>query len=246
MFEIDNFSVRLEDKVIIKKSSMRINDGELHVIMGPNGAGKSTFAKALLSHPGFKISGRIKLDGKDITTLSPDEKAGKGVFLAFQNPEEIEGVRVSNFIRKIKTATSNEKKQDLDEMLEQRKELEKNAKLVGMNKEFIKRDLNVGFSGGEKKRMEMIQALSLNPKVMIFDEIDSGLDVDGVRIIAKTIEKMKDKKRCFLLITHYPRMLNYLKADYVHIMVDGKIIKSGDAKLAHEVEKKGYSQWVKS
>ncbi len=244
MFEIKKFSVSVDDKEIISSMDLKMEDGQTHVIMGPNGAGKSTFAKALLGYPALSVSGQVLVDGEDVTSLPTDERARKGLFLAFQNPEEVEGVKVGKFIRRAKAARSEEK-QGIDKMMEERKELEADARAVGMSPDFVRRELNVGFSGGEKKRMEMVQALSLKPKVIVLEEIDSGLDVDGVRLIAESLEKMKDGKRCFLLITHYPRMLRHLKADRVHIMVGGKLVQSGGSELAHEIEEKGYSEWVK-
>ena len=244
MFEIKDFSVSVEGKKIIDRISLSIKDGETHVIMGPNGAGKSTFAKALLGYPALESQGKIIIDGEDVSGLGTDERVRKGVFLAFQNPEEIDGVKISRFIRKAKTAGSDEK-QDINKMIKDSEELEQNAEKLGMGKELVGREVNVGFSGGEKKRLEMLQALSLKPKVLVLDEVDSGLDVDGVRLIAEALENMKDGKRCFLLITHYPRMLRHMKADYVHIMAGGKIVKSDGGELAHEIEEKGYSKWVK-
>jgi Fe-S cluster assembly ATP-binding protein len=243
MFELNDLSVSVGDKKIIKSLNLSLKDGETHVIMGPNGAGKSTLAEALLGHPALEVAGKIILDDEDITSLETDERARKGLFLAFQHPEEIEGVAISNFIRKARSASSEEK-QDLDKMLEEQKELEKNAQKLGIGPEFIRRDLNVGFSGGEKKRMEMLQAISLKPKVVVLDEVDSGLDVDGLRLIAKALEKMKDGKRCFLIITHYPRILRHLKADYVHIMVDGELVATDNESLAHEIEESGYSRYL--
>jgi Fe-S cluster assembly ATP-binding protein len=241
MFEIKGFSVSVEDKEIIRDINLSIQDGEIHVIMGPNGAGKSTLARALLGHPALSTSGKLLVDGDDVAKLGTDERAKKGLFLAFQHPEEIEGVTVSNFIRKASPAQGK----GMDAMLKRHEELERNAGRLGMGKEFVTRELNVGFSGGEKKRMEMLQLLSLKPKVVILDEVDSGLDVDGLRLIAKALEGMKDGKRCFLIITHYPRILKHLKADYVHIMVAGSIVKSDREQLAHDVEEKGYSPYLK-
>jgi Fe-S cluster assembly ATP-binding protein len=241
MFEIKGFSVSVGDKEIIKRLSISIKNGETHVIMGPNGAGKSTLARALLGHPDLTADGKLILDGEDISRFRTDERARKGLFLAFQHPEEIEGVTISNFVRK----ASSHEKPDMEAMLKQHKELEANASKLGMGKDFVKRDLNVGFSGGEKKRMEVLQALSLKPKVMILDEVDSGLDVDGLRLISKALDEMKDGKRCFLIITHYPRILRYLKADFVHIMVNGEIVETDGEKLAHDIEEKGYAPYMK-
>lgn len=241
MFEIKDLSVSVENKRIIQGLSLNINDGETHVIMGPNGAGKSTLAEALLGHPSLHVQGKIILDKKDISKLSTDERAREGLFLAFQNPEEIEGVTVSNFLRKAKFRENK----DLDLMITEHEELEKNAMKIGMGKDFVKRELNVGFSGGEKKRMEILQAISLKPKVLVMDEVDSGLDVDGLKLISEALENMKDGKRCFLIITHYPRILKHLKAEYVHILINGKIVKSGTEELAHEIEENGYTPYLK-
>ncbi|MBD3210731.1 Fe-S cluster assembly ATPase SufC [Candidatus Micrarchaeota archaeon] len=241
MFDIKQLSVSVGGKKVIRGLSLSLGDGEIHVVMGPNGAGKSTLAEALLGHPSLSVEGKIILDGEDITGMQTHERARKGLFLAFQHPEEIEGVTVSNFLRKAK---SSDKSQDIDEMVSEHKELERNAEKLGMKKDIVKRELNVGFSGGEKKRMEMLQALSLSPKVVMLDEVDSGLDVDGLRLVAKALEEMKDGKRCFLLITHYPRILRYIKADYVHIMVDGRIVKTDHEKLAHDVEERGYAPYL--
>jgi Fe-S cluster assembly ATP-binding protein len=211
--------------------------------MGPNGAGKSTLALALMGYPEFKISGSILFDGKDISKSKADERARMGMFLAFQHPQEIEGVKVSSFIRKAKGAQSSEK-QSLDKMIEDMKALEKTIKKAGLEKEFMQRELNVGFSGGEKKRLEIVQMMELKPKLAILDEIDSGLDVDGIKLVADAIKKMQDGKRSFLLITHYPRILKYLKPDFVHLIVKGKIVKSGGSELAKTLDEKGYKDYI--
>jgi len=244
MFEIKDLTVSVGDKKIIRDINLRLEDGETHVIMGPNGAGKSTFAEALLGHPDLEVSGSILVDGEDVTKLPTDERARKGLFLAFQHPEEIEGVTVGNFLRKAKSVSSGQK-QDLDEMVKDQEEMVRNAAKLGMGSGFVKRELNVGFSGGEKKRMEILQVLSLKPKVLVLDEVDSGLDVDGLRLISQAIEKMKDGKRCFLVITHYPRILKHLKADYVHIMVDGAVVDTDRERLAHDVEERGYAPYLR-
>jgi len=242
VFEIKDLSVSVGSKKIIKSIKLKIADGETHVIMGPNGAGKSTLAEALLGHPSLSVKGKLLLDGQDISKLATDERARKGLFLAFQHPEEIEGVTISSLMRKARSA---EVGQDLDLMLKEHETLEKNSEKLGLGKDFVKRELNVGFSGGEKKRMEILQAITLKPKAIVLDEVDSGLDVDGLRLISEAIKKMKDGKRCFLIITHYPRILKHLKADYVHVMVDGAIVRTGGESLAHEIEKNGYSQFTK-
>lgn len=240
MFEIKNLKVNIEDKEILKGLNLKLKQGEVHAVMGPNGAGKSSLAEAIMGHPSLSISGSIKLDEEEIIELSADERAKKGIFLAFQNPEEVEGVKVSNFIRKA-VASKDNKSNDLDAMVSIHKELTKSAKELGMSEDFLKRELNVGFSGGEKKRLEVLQMLSMKPKIIILDEVDSGLDIDGIKIIAEAIKKLNDGTRAFLIITHYPRILKYIKPNFVHILSNGKIVKSGEERLAHEIEEKGYS-----
>lgn len=240
MFEIKDVSVTIGEKEIIKNLNLLIKNGEFHVIMGPNGAGKSTLAAALMGHPLMSVSGEILLDGENLTPLKADERAKKGVFLAFQNPQEIEGVTVAQLLRKAKLGEEKDKRKILEQMTSIQKEIDESAKVVGVEKEFVKRDLNVGFSGGEKKRNEILQMAVLKPKVVILDEIDSGLDIDALKHVAQAINTVRDKDRSFLLITHYQRILHYIKPDFVHIMVHGSIVKSGDAKLAHELEEKGY------
>ncbi len=245
MFAIKNLKVSIEDKDIIKGLDLVLNSGEIHAIMGPNGAGKSSLSEALMGHPSFEVSGSIKLNSEELIDLPVDERAKKGVFLAFQAPEEVEGVKVSNFIRKAISAKEGNKEQNLDSMVKSHEELIENAKKLGMDKSFISRETNVGFSGGEKKRMEMLQMLALKPKVVILDEVDSGLDVDGIKVVANAISQLNDGSRCFLIITHYPRILKHIKPNFVHILADGKIVKSGDEKLAHEIEENGYSKYLK-
>ncbi len=242
MFEIKNVSVTIDDKEIIKNLNLVINGGEFHVIMGPNGAGKSTLASALMGNPIMKVTGEILINGTDIAKDSPDVRAQKGMFLAFQNPQEIEGVTISNLLRKAKLGEEKDKRKILEEMMNIQKQIEESTEKIGMTKEFVKRDLNVGFSGGEKKRNEILQMAVLKPKVVILDEIDSGLDIDALKQVAYAINDMRTKDRCFLLITHYQRILQYIQPDVVHIMMNGKIVKSGDKSLAHELEEKGYAQ----
>jgi Fe-S cluster assembly ATP-binding protein len=244
MFEIKNLHVSVDGKEIIKGLSLRAAPGEIHAIMGPNGAGKSSLAQALMGHPSFKVKGSIRLGEEELNGMSADKRAKKGLFLAFQNPEEIEGVKVSNFIRRVLAARGGSAK-DLDSMVRAHEELVKTTEAMGMDKSFVSRELNVGFSGGEKKRLELLQMLVLKPKVVVLDEVDSGLDVDGIRLVAQAIKKLDDGKRCFLIITHYPRVLKYVKPDFVHILVHGKLVESGGARLAHEVEEHGYSGYLK-
>lgn len=244
MFEIADLHVSVEDKEIIRGISLTLKPGEIHAIMGPNGAGKSSLAEALLGHPNLKVKGSIKLDSKELSTVPTDERARAGLFLAFQNPDEIEGVKVSNLIRKANAAKDPSKK-DLDEMVKAHKELIKTIEKLGMDKSFISRELNVGFSGGEKKRLEVLQMIALKPKVIVLDEIDSGLDVDGIKLISKAIKQLNDGTRSFLLITHYPRILKFVVPTFVHIMVNGRIVRSGDVNLAHEIEERGYAEFLK-
>ncbi len=241
MFEIKSLKVRIEDKEIIKDLDLTINDGEIHAIMGPNGAGKSSLASAIMGHPKYQVEGKILIDGEDVSELGPDERAKKGLFLAFQQPESIEGVKVAQFIRKAHAALKGKEELEVEEMLKIQQELEDFTSHVGVNKEFLKRELNVGFSGGEKKRVEILQMMSLKPKAIILDEVDSGLDVDGIKQVANSVLNLKDGKRTFLIITHYPRILKYIRPDKVHILYKGKIVKTGGEDLAHEIEEKGYS-----
>ena len=240
MFEIRNLSISIGEKKIVTDLSLTLKAGELHAIMGPNGAGKSTLASALLGHPEMQVEGDILLDGENLAAMPTDARARKGLFLAFQNPQEIEGINLSNLLRKAKLGEEKDKKKILEEMLAIQKEIDAATVSIGMPKEFVKRDLNVGFSGGEKKRNEILQMVVLKPKVVILDEIDSGLDIDGLKHVAKKINEMRSPDRCFLLITHYQRILDYIKPDFVHILANGRIVKSGNAELAKELEQKGY------
>jgi len=244
MLDIKDLHVSVDGKEIIKGISLSVKAGQIHVIMGPNGAGKSSLAEALMGHPSLKVSGSVKLGSKELIGLPPDERARKGLFLAFQNPEEVEGVKVSNLIRKVIVAQGGAAN-DLDAMVRTHEQLIKTAKSMGMDASFVSRELNVGFSGGEKKRLELLQMLMLKPRAIVLDEVDSGLDVDGIKLVAEAVKRLDDGSRCFLLITHYPRVLKYLRPDAVHILVDGRIVASGTGKLAHEIEKKGYASYTK-
>lgn len=243
MFEMKDLRVSTGDREVIKGITLTVRAGEIHVLMGPNGAGKTSLAQALMGHPAAKVSGSVKLEGRELLKLAPDERARLGLFLGFQNPEEIEGVKVSNLVRKAVAARGGDSK-DLDAMVKAHAGLVASAEKLGMDKSFISRELNVGFSGGEKKRTEILQMVALKPKLAILDEPDSGLDVDGIRLIASAIKGMADGKRSFLIITHYPRILKYVEPDFVHVLADGRIVKSGDARLAHEIEEKGYSAYT--
>ena len=242
MLEIKNLyaSIKDSDKKILKNFSLKINDGEIHVIMGPNGVGKSTLSKVIMGHYSYEVNkGDILIDKESILPLTVDERAKKGLFLCMQDPTVIEGVSNSEFIRTAMSSKSEEKV-NLYKFV---KSMEEAIEDVSLDKNMLHRSLNMGFSGGEKKKNEILQLKMLKPKYIILDEIDSGLDIDSLRIVCRNIKKyMKDNKEASLLIiTHYPRILEYLKPDYVHILKDGKIIKSGDLNLALEIEKNGYS-----
>jgi len=243
MLEVKHLSVSSGKNEIVRDFSLDIKPGEVHVVMGPNGAGKSSVSLGLMGYPEFKVSGSIKFNGKDISKATPDERARAGMFLAFQHPTEIEGLKISNFIRKAK-AVGQKEKQTIDKMMADMQHLEQTTKKVGLDEKFIQRELNVGFSGGEKKRMEIVQMMELEPKLIILDEIDSGLDVDGIRLVAHGIKEMQDGKRSFLIITHYPRLLRYLKPDFVHVMVKGKIVRTDGPELLKTLEEKGYNQFL--
>ena len=235
--EIKNLHVLVGDKEIIRGLDLTINTGEVHAIMGPNGSGKSTLANALAGHPKYEITaGKIIVDGKNLTGLGPDKIARAGVFLSMQHPPEIDGVTVNNFLRTASETLAGEKHNPIkfyNSLLKKMVELK-------IDKNFSKRYLNVGFSGGEKKAMEIIQLLTLRPSYAILDEIDSGLDVDALKMVARGINRFCGPKTAVLLITHYNRILKLIRPDYVHIMKAGQIVKSGGPELAIEVEKRGY------
>ena len=237
LLNINGLRTTVEGKEILKGLDLKINKGEVHVIMGPNGAGKSTLANILMAHPKHeRVSGEITFDGEDITELKTDERAKKGLFLSFQTPEEVPGITVENFIRSAKIA----KEGQLIKYLKFDKDLKNNMKELKMNSEYSKRYLNVGFSGGEKKKNEILQMLMLNPKLAILDETDSGLDVDAVKIVSEGIKMFTNEENGVLIITHNNKILEGLNPDYVHVLVDGKIVKTGDATLANEIQENGY------
>lgn len=230
------------DKEILKGLNLDIAPGEIHVIMGPNGSGKSTLANTIFSSPRYIVTeGSIKLDGEDITNLETDKIAKKGVFMSFQTPEEIPGVSLAQFLKTAKHSITSEK----TNLYKFTTEVEKYMNELNMKYEYVSRDFNVGFSGGEKKKNEILQMLILNPKLAILDETDSGLDVDAIRTVSRGISLYKNDKNAVLIITHSTKILENLKIDKVHILVDGKIVKSGDGSLAKIVEENGYSEFVK-
>ena len=246
MLSIKNLHATIGDKEILKGINLEVKAGEVHAIMGPNGAGKSTLASIVAGNENYEItSGEISLDGEDLAELAPEERAHKGVFLSFQYPVEIPGVSVTNFIR---TAINETRKaQGLEEMPanEMLKVIREKSELLEIDRKFLSRSLNEGFSGGEKKRNEIFQMAMLEPKLAILDETDSGLDIDALRIVANGVNKLKSDKNAIVVITHYQRLLDYIVPDFVHVLMDGKIVKSGDASLALELEEKGYD-WIKA
>ena len=240
LLEIKDLYVNAEEKEILKGINLKINKGEIHVIMGPNGSGKSTTANAILNNPAYtKISGNITFEGEDISNLKTDEIARKGIFMSFQSPEEIPGVSVTNFLKYAKNKITGQ----TVKIFTFKDELKKYMEELNMNSKNMERSLNVGFSGGEKKKNEILQMLVLNPKLAILDETDSGLDVDAIKTVSKGIEMFKNENNAVLIITHNTKILHSLKVDYVHVLVNGQIVTTGSQELAEEIEEGGYSQY---
>ena len=240
LLEIKNLYVNAEEKEILKGINLQINKGEVHVIMGPNGSGKSTTANAILNNPEYsKIKGEIIFEGENINKLPTDEIARKGIFMSFQSPEEIPGVSVTNFLKYAKNKITEKPVK----IFKFREELKKYMEQLNMNPENMDRSLNVGFSGGEKKKNEILQMLILDPKLAILDETDSGLDVDAIKTVSKGIEMFKNDKNAVLIITHNTRILHSLDVDYVHVLINGKIVKTAGKKLAKEIEEQGYEKY---
>lgn len=237
LLAINNLYVNADTKEILKGINLKINKGEIHVIMGPNGSGKTTTANAILNNPAYqKIQGNIMFEGEDITNLKTDEIARKGIFMSFQLPEEIPGITVNNFLKYAKNKITGKPVK----IFSFKDEVKKYMQELKMNTEYAERSLNVGFSGGEKKKNEILQMLVLNPKLAILDETDSGLDVDAIKTVSKGIEMFKNENNAVLIITHNTKILHNLKVDYVHVLVNGKIVKTGTGKLAKEIEENGY------
>ena len=242
MLKISNLNANIENKSILKNFSLNINPGEVHAIMGPNGSGKSTLSNILSGKKGYDISGEILYENKDLFELETEERAHRGIFLAFQYPLEIPGVNTNIFLKTSLNAirkARGEKELDAIEFL---KLVKKKAKELKFDEEKLNRQLNVGFSGGEKKKNEILQMTILEPKLAILDETDSGLDIDALRIVSDGVNALRSKERSFLIITHYQRLLDYIKPDFVHVLVDGKIAKTGCGELALELEKVGYEE----
>ena len=240
LLNIENLYVNAGDKEILKGMNLKIKKGEIHVIMGPNGSGKSTTANSILNNPEYsKIQGKIELDGEDISNLKTDEIARRGVFMSFQLPEEIPGITVTNFLKYAKNQVTGKPVK----IFEFKDELKKYMDELNMNPKNMDRSLNVGFSGGEKKKNEILQMLILNPKLVILDETDSGLDVDAIKTVSKGIQMFKNDENGVLIITHNNKILKNLKVDYVHVLVDGKIVKTGGQELATIIENNGYADY---
>ncbi len=240
LLSIENLYVNVGEKEILKGLNLNIKRGEIHVIMGPNGAGKSTLANVILNNPEYKkISGNVLFEGENINDLTTDKISNKGIFMSFQTPEEIPGISTSNFIR---VAKSKVEKSPV-KLFKVKEEIKKYADELNMNKKLLDRNLNVGFSGGEKKKNEILQMLVLNPKLAILDETDSGLDIDSVRVVSKGINIYKNENNAVLIITHNMRILESLNVDKVHILIDGKIVKTGGNELIHQVEENGFSKY---
>src|SRR5690554_1495591 len=245
MLQIKNLHASVEDKEILKGINLEVKAGEVHAIMGPNGSGKSTLSAVVAGNENFEVTqGEVILDGEDLADFAPEERAHKGIFLSFQYPVEIPGVSVTNFI---KTAINESRKANgLEDMPanEMLKKIKEKSELLEIDRKFLSRSLNEGFSGGEKKRNEIFQMAMLDPKLAILDETDSGLDIDALRVVSDGVNKLKTSENATIVITHYQRLLDYIVPDFVHVLHDGKIIKTGGKELAKELEEKGYD-WLK-
>lgn len=247
VLEIEDLCAKVGDKEIIKNFSLTVNEGEVHAIMGPNGAGKSTLSYVLCGKPGYEItSGTVKFKGKDLTSMSVEERAREGLFLIMQYPVEIPGVQVSAFLKYAVNAVRKHRNEPELDTMEFIKILRTEGKKLGIDNDMLKRAINVGFSGGEKKRMETLQMAMLKPAMAILDEADSGLDIDALKVVADGINSLRDGKRAMLVITHYQRLLNYIVPDFVHVFADGHIVKSGNKDLALELEENGYAEFIRN
>ena len=244
MLDIKDLHAGFEGTEIIKGISLKINKGEIHAIMGPNGSGKSTLAKVLVGHPDYEVTaGQVTFNGKDLLAMDPEQRALEGLFMGFQYPVEIPGVNNAEFLRLSYNAKLVHAGQEEVDPLDFDEILDEKMKLVDMDKKYKDRSLNEGFSGGEKKKNEILQMAVLDPQLAILDETDSGLDIDALKVVAEGINKLINQDKALILITHYQRLLNYIQPDYVHVFSDGKIVKTGDKNLAHELEAQGYD-WL--
>ena len=242
MLKIKNLKASVNNKEILKGLNLTIEPGELHAIMGPNGSGKSTLANVLSGKKGYEVSGELNYQGENLNNIPVEERAQKGIFLAFQYPLEIPGVNTNNFLKtSLNSVRKSKGENELDALSFLKLVKEKSAEL-GIDEKILSRQLNVGFSGGEKKKNEILQMKVLDPTFSILDETDSGLDIDALRVIAKGVNSSRNKKKSFLVITHYQRLLDYIKPDFVHVLSDGKIVKTGCSDLAEELEKTGYKK----
>jgi Fe-S cluster assembly ATP-binding protein len=245
MIDIKNLKVNVEEKEILRGLNLTVKPGELHVIMGPNGAGKSTLANVLSGKPGYDIiDGDVNFLGKDLLGMTPEARACEGLFLSFQYPIAIPGVNNMYFLKASVNAIRKYRNEPEIDAIDFLKMIRSKLKEVDLDEKFIKRPVNEGFSGGEKKRNEILQMITLKPTLSILDETDSGLDIDALKIVSQGINNFRNSERSFILITHYQRMLDYLEPDYIHVLIDGKIVKTGDKSLAQDLEDKGYS-WVR-
>jgi len=243
MLIIKNLTANIDNKDILKGLNLEIKPGEVHAIMGPNGSGKSTLSNVLSGKKGYEIRGEVTFEGKDLLGLKIEERAHKGIFLAFQYPLEIPGVNTNIFLKSSLNAIKKSRGEKELDAIEFLKLVKQKALDLKFDEKILSRQLNVGFSGGEKKKNEILQMSILNPKLSILDETDSGLDIDALKIVSEGVNALRNKKSSFLIITHYQRLLNYIKPDFVHVLIDGKIVKSGDSELALELEKKGYESF---
>ena len=246
LLEIEDLCARVGDREIIKNFNLTVNEGEVHAVMGPNGAGKSTLSYVLTGKPGYEVtSGKIRFRGKDLLAMSPEERAREGIFLCMQYPVEIPGVPTTTCLKHAVNAVRKHRGEPELDTLNFVKMVREEGKALGIDNEMIKRPVNVGFSGGEKKRLETLQMSILKPDFSILDEADSGLDIDALKVVADGVNALRDGRRSMLVITHYQRLLNYIVPDFVHVFADGHIVRSGDRKLALELEEKGYAEFVK-
>jgi len=241
MLKVENLHVEIDGNEIVKGLSLEVGKGEIHAIMGPNGSGKSTLANVLMGHPRYEVTqGTVTFEGADVFELEPDERARMGMFLAFQYPSEVPGVSVANFLR---TAVNSVRENELS-VMEMYKLLQEKMRIMQMDPKFAERYLNEGFSGGEKKRNEILQMLMLEPKLAIMDETDSGLDIDALQVVSKGVNELRGDEFSAVIITHYQRILRYIEPDRVHVMLEGRIVTSGGKELAEQLEDKGY-EWVR-